>query len=153
MPKIELDAIVPNKGSGYPEPFRALPAKKSWLEVGEAGGLTQFGASLMTIEPGGISSQRHWHEHEDEFLLMTDGELVLVEDESETLMRCGDMATFKAGVANGHHMVNRSSTEAKFLVIGTRSSKDVCHYPDIDLRFECDESGDRFVNRAGKIYE
>lgn len=153
MPKIDIASIVPNKGSGYPEPFRELASRKSWLELGQAANLTQFGVSLMTIEPGGISSQRHWHEGEDEFLLMLSGELVLVEEDGETIMRTGDMAGFKAGVANGHHMVNRSNTEAKFLIVGTSAASDICHYPDIDLRYENDENGDRFVNKAGIPYE
>lgn len=126
---------------------------KSWLELGNAASLTQFGVNLMTIEPSGMSSQRHWHEGEDEFLLMLSGELVLVEENEETIMRTGDMAGFKAGVENGHHMVNRSSDEAKFLVVGTIANPDICHYPDIDLRFEADEKGERFVNKAGTEYE
>ncbi len=153
MPKIELESIVPNSGSSYPEPFRDLASKKSWLELGKAAGLNQFGVSLMTIESGGISSQRHWHECEDEFLLMLSGELVLVEEDGETIMHSGDMAGFKAGVANGHHMVNRSTADAKFLVVGTSATNDVCHYPEIDLRFETDENGERFVNKAGDLYE
>ena len=153
MPKIDIASITPNKGSSYPEPFREDASHKSWLELGQAAGLTQFGASLMTIEPGSISSQRHWHEGEDEFLMMLSGELVLVEEDGESIMRFGDVAGFKAGVANGHHMVNRSNEEAKFLVIGTSATKDTCHYPDIDLRFETDENGERFVNKAGVPYK
>jgi len=153
MPKIDIASITPDKGSSYPEPYREMAAKKTWLELGKAAGLSQFGASLMTIEPGSISSQRHWHEEEDEFLMMLSGELVLVEEGHETIMRTGDMAGFKAGVANGHHMVNRSNEEAKFLVVGTSATNDVCHYPDIDLRFEADENGERFVNKAGVPYE
>ena len=153
MPKIDIASITPNKGSSYPEPYREMAAKKTWLELGKAAGLTQFGASLMTIEPGSISSQRHWHEGEDEFLMMLSGELVLVEENSETIMRAGDMAGFKAGVANGHHMVNRSNEEAKFLIVGTSATIDTCHYPDIDLQFEADENGQRFVNKAGVPYK
>ncbi len=153
MPKIDLNEIEPNSGSSYPDPFNEVASHKSWLEVGQAANLTQFGVSLMTIEPGSISSQRHWHESEDEFLLMLSGELVLVEEDGETHMKSGDMAGFKAGVANGHHMVNRSSSEAKFLVVGTSATHDICHYPDIDLRFESDENGERFVNKAGDPYE
>ncbi len=153
MPKIDIALIEPNSGSSYPEPFDDLPSRKSWLELGKAASLTQFGVNLMTIEPGGISSQRHWHEGEDEFLLMMSGELVLVEEDGETTMRTGDMAGFKAGVANGHHMVNRSGEEAKFLVVGTSATTDICHYPDIDLRFESNETGERFVTKAGIPYE
>lgn len=153
MPKIDIASITPSKGSSYPEPFREMASKKSWLELGQAAGLTQFGASLMTIEPGSISSQRHWHEGEDEFLMMLSGELVLVEEDSETIMRSGDVAGFKAGVSNGHHMVNRSNEDAKFLVVGTSATKDICHYPDIDLRFEADENGERFVSKSGVPYK
>ena len=153
MPKIDIASITPEKGSSYPEPYREMAAQKTWLELGKAAGLTQFGASLMTIEPGSISSQRHWHEGEDEFLMMLSGELVLVEEDSETIMRAGDVAGFKAGVANGHHMVNRSNDEAKFLVVGTSATIDTCHYPDIDLRFEADENGQRFVTKAGVPYK
>ncbi len=85
--------------------------------------------------------------------MMLSGELVLVEDNSETIMRSGDVAGFKAGVANGHHMVNRSNEDANFLVVGTSASKDICHYPDIDLRFESDENGERFVNKSGVPYK
>ena len=153
MPVIDVDSIVPNSGSTYPKPFDEIASKKSWLELGQAAGLTQFGVSMMTIEPGGMSSQRHWHEGEDEFLLMISGELVLVEENKETVMRSGDMAGFKAGIENGHHMVNRSEGEAKFLIVGTSAANDICHYPDIDLRFEANEKGDRYVNKAGIAYK
>ncbi len=153
MPVIDVDSIVPNSGSNYPKPFDEIASKKSWLELGQAAGLTQFGVSMMTIEPGGMSSQRHWHEGEDEFLLMISGELVLVEENKETVMRSGDMAGFKAGIENGHHMVNRSEGEAKFLIVGTSAANDICHYPDIDLRFEANEKGDRYVNKAGIAYK
>ena len=153
MPIIDPDSITANSGSSYPEPFDKVVSQKSWLALGEAANLTQFGVNLMTIEPGGISSQRHWHEGEDEFLLVLEGELVLVEENGETVMRSGDMAGFKAGVENGHHMMNRSSDAAKFLVVGTTATYDICHYPDIDLRFEADEKGERFVNKAGIAYK
>ncbi len=153
MPIIDVDSIVPNSGSSYPKPFDEIASKKTWLELGQAAGLTQFGVSMMTIEPGGMSSQRHWHEGEDEFLLMISGELVLVEENNETVMRSGDMAGFKAGIENGHHMVNRSEEEAKFLIVGTSAINDICHYPDIDLRFEANEKGDSFVNKAGIAYK
>ena len=153
MPKIDISSITPKSGSSYPRPFDEIASKKTWLELGQAAGLTQFGVNMMTIEPGGMSSQRHWHEEEDEFLLMISGELVLIENNSETLMRKGDMAGFKAGVKNGHHMVNRSSEDGQFLIIGTSAKNDICHYPDIDLRFEADENGQRFVNKSGIVYK
>ena len=37
--------------------------------------------------PGARSSLRHWHRAEDEFVMVTEGELVLMQDEGEYLMR------------------------------------------------------------------
>ncbi len=114
-------------------------------------GLTQFGANLVRVEPGAWSSLRHWHEEEDEFLIMVSGELVLIEDEGESVMRAGDCAGFPKGSGNGHHLVNRSSEEGVFLVVGTRGSKERCHYPDADLVFVGDEKGERYTTRSGTL--
>ena len=43
------------------------------LHLSVAGGLTQFGAYLDTLEPGVWSSHRHWHSSEDEFLYLLSG--------------------------------------------------------------------------------
>ena len=127
---------VPRKtGSGYPEPYASMMSKRSYLRLGDAGGLTQFGANVTILEPGGMSSMRHWHVHEDEFVLVMEGEVVLVTDDGETEMRVGDCAAFPAGVENGHHFLNRSSAEARFLVIGTRVPNEVVHYSDVDMKF------------------
>jgi uncharacterized cupin superfamily protein len=136
MPKIDLDAAPTFKGSRYPKPFDAPCQGRAAVRVGSAGGLTQFGVNLVTLAPGAWASQRHWHEKEDEFVYVLSGELVLVEDDGEVTLRPGDCAAWKAGVHNGHHLINRSdSHEARFLVVGTRDDADWGEYPDIDLRF------------------
>lgn len=133
MPKIDTAALTAISRTGYLEPYRAAVSGRSWTAVTEAGGLTQFGANLVTLAPGAWSSQRHWHSAEDELVVVLTGELVLVEDGGETVMRPGDIATFPADVANGHHLQNRSTSAATFLAIGTdRASEDECHYPDVD---------------------
>jgi uncharacterized cupin superfamily protein len=133
MPKIDPDALPVSSQSGYLAPFKAAVAGRSWRAIGAAGGLSQFGANLVTLPPGAWSSQRHWHSAEDELVVMLTGTLVLVEDGGETTLGPGDIATFKAGVANGHHLQNRSAAAATFLAIGTDwPSEDECHYPDID---------------------
>ncbi|MBC8117071.1 MAG: cupin domain-containing protein [Candidatus Saccharimonas sp.] len=94
----------------------------------------QFGANLVTLAPGAWSSQRHWHSAEDELVVMLSGTLVLVENGGETDLHPGDIATFAAGVADGHHLQNRSAAAARFLAIGTdRPDVDECHYPDVDM--------------------
>ena len=136
MPKIDLAKAPSFKGSRYPQPFDAPCQGRAAVQAGIAGGLTQFGVNLVTLAPGAWASQRHWHEKEDEFVYVLLGDLVLVEDDGEVTLRPGDCAAWKAGVRNGHHLINRSgSNEARFLVVGTRDNEDWGEYPDIDLRF------------------
>lgn len=119
--------------TGYLEPYRATVAGRSWRGLGAAGGLTDFGANLVTIEPGAWSSQRHWHSAEDEFVVVLSGELTLVTDAGAETLRPGACAAFPKGVRNAHHLQNRSDAVATFLAIGTdRPDEDECHYPDID---------------------
>jgi uncharacterized cupin superfamily protein len=152
VPKIDI-ALVPERNStSYPEPFGRAVAGRFWRALGQAAGLTQFGVNLVRLAPGAWSSQRHWHEQEDEFLLMLEGELVLVEDEGETVMRPGDSAGFKAGVTNGHHLINRTDEDAVFLVVGTRASSERAHYPDVDLALEANDGRFRYMNKKGEPY-
>jgi uncharacterized cupin superfamily protein len=152
MPKIELGEVPIRSHTYYPAPFDAAVKGRSWQALGEAAGLTQFGVNLARLKPGAASSQRHWHENEDEFLIVLEGELVLIEDEGETVLRPGDAAGFKAGVPNGHHLINRSDRDGVFLVVGTRAPTERGHYPDIDLVFEKTAAGSRFTNKGGKPF-
>ena len=133
MAKIDLTKVPRKTGSGYPEPYASMMNKRSYLRLGDVGGLTQFGANITILEPGGVSSMRHWHVHEDEFAMVTQGEVVLVNNDGETVMRAGDCAAFPAGVENGHHFLNRSDAEARFLVIGTRAPTETVYYSDVDM--------------------
>ncbi len=152
MPKLDLSAIPQRGGTSYPAPFAAAMQGRTYQRLGDAGVLTQFGVNICRLAPGAWSSQRHWHENEDEFVMMLSGELVLVEDDGEHPMCPGDCATFKAGVSNGHHLVNRSGAEAAFLVVGTRAGTEHAHYPDIDLAYAMDAAGRRFTRKDGRPY-
>jgi uncharacterized cupin superfamily protein len=149
MPKLDLEAIEQTNRTGYPPPHDAPMAKRHYRRLAPAAGLEDFGASHVTLEPGGISSQRHWHEGEDEFVVMLAGEAVLVEDEGETVMRAGDCAAFPKGVANGHHLVNRTAAACTFIAIGKPSASD-CHYPDVDLHL--DAARGAFVRKDGSAF-
>jgi len=149
MPKLDLDSIEQNNRTGYPQPFAADMVKRWSRRLTPATGLTDFGATHVVLEPGGISSQRHWHEAEDELVVMVSGEAMLVEDEGETLMRAGDVAVFLKGVPNGHHFVNRSDADCVFVAIGKPAASD-CHYPDIDLRLDGKTSS--FTHKDGTPY-
>ncbi len=106
MPVIDPDKATKKNGSGYPEPHANAMKKRWYQRIGDLAGLTQFGVNLVTLEPGGKSSLRHWHSSEDEFVLVTEGELILVQDSGETVMLAGAMAAFKAGDPDGHHLIN-----------------------------------------------
>jgi uncharacterized cupin superfamily protein len=134
MPKIDVTALPVRTGSNYLPPYDGPVLGRTWVAVAAAAGLCRFGANLVTLESGAWSSQRHWHSHEDEMVVMLSGEAVLVEGDGETTLRPGDIACFPAGVANGHHLQNRSALPCQFLAIGNDAIEiDECTYPDIDM--------------------
>ena len=142
MPKIDMSMLPVNTGTIYPAPYAAEMVGRSSIRVGDAGGLTQFGANIVILEPNAKSSLRHWHLNEDEFVMVSQGEVVLIDDHGETPMVAGECATFPANDQNGHHFVNRSKFEARFLVVGTKAPSEVATYSDIDLMIEV--SGGKF---------
>jgi uncharacterized cupin superfamily protein len=152
MPKIDIASLKLENTSGYPEPFRQAVAGRWRKRLGNAVGLSQFGVNLTTLKPGAWSSQRHWHEAEDEFIYVLEGELVVCEDTGETVLKPGDAAGWKANTPNGHCLINRSQRDAVYLEVGTRAAKETAHYPDIDMRVERDENGARYMRKSGEIY-
>lgn len=134
MKKIDIAQAPTRFGTGYPPPYDApCNARKRW-RLGAAAGLTQFGVNLLRLPPGQWSSQRHWHHANDEFVMVLEGEVVLVTDAGEEVLRAGDCAGFRAGDPDGHHLQNRSDREAVLLEVGSSFPHDVAEYPDIDLR-------------------
>jgi uncharacterized cupin superfamily protein len=119
------------------------------MRLGDAAGLTQFGANLVILAPGGRSSLRHWHHAEDEFVMVTEGELVLVQDEGEYVMHPGDCAAWPAGDRNGHCFLNRTDREARFLVVGSKAAHEVVTYSDEDLMIEVNDGKPALLYRDG----
>ena len=120
--------------------------------LSDPGGLTQFGAFVEILPPGSRSSFRHWHETEDEMVMMLSGEVVLVEN-VETPLRPGDVVCWPAGQAVGHCLHNRSTGAARYLVIGTRRDRDRVHYPDHDLIAEKRGTGRAWFHADGRVRE
>lgn len=136
MPKLDLDAIPQSNRTGYPAPYDADVAGRWYRRLAPSAGLTVMGASHVVLKPGAWSSQRHWHAEEDELVVILSGEAVLVEDESETLLRAGDVAAWPKGVRNGHTLQNRSNADCVLIAISAGDAdKDWGEYPDIDLKF------------------
>lgn len=154
MPKLDLDAIPQLNRTGYPPEHAGQVAGRLYRRLSPAGGLSQFGASHVVLKPGAWSSQRHWHDEEDELLVMLSGEAVLVEDaigenDGRTLLTAGDVCAWPKGVTNGHHLRNESEADCSFVVIGSNSPGGG-GYSDIDMLFTAD---DRYVHKDGSPYE
>ena len=152
MPKIDIESMEWTGGCSYPPLLDEIAKGRFRKRLGDVVGLDQFGVNLTKLEPGSGSALRHWHEEQDEFVYIVSGEVVLVEDEGEFILKPGDAAAFKANVPNGHHLVNRSGADAVYLEIGTRSPQERGHYPDNDLAYISDENGDRFTRKNGEAY-
>jgi uncharacterized cupin superfamily protein len=150
MPKIDIAAAPERRGSGYPAPFDAPCAERVRRRLSDAGGLVDFGVNLMRLPPDAWSSQRHWHSAEDEFVYVIQGEVTLIEDGGETMLRAGDCAAFPKGSGNGHHLINRSGAMAIYLEVGARSADDVTTCSDIDMMSA--HADGRFVHKNGAPY-
>ncbi len=152
MPKIDIDKIAIDTATGYPAPFYKAVEGRSRKRLGNAVGLDQFGVNLCTLKPGAASSQRHWQHGEDEFVYMLQGEVVLCEDGGETVLKPGDAAGWKAGVPNGHCLINRSDRDAVFIEVGSRKPAEEVTYPDIDMHFIRDGANRRYTRKSGEPY-
>jgi len=149
MPALDPATVDELTGSGYPPPLDAPCRGRAKRALGDALGLTHFGVNLRRLGPGAWSAQRHWHTHEDEFVYVLEGEVTLVTDAGEQVLGPGMAAGFKAGVADGHHLVNRTDHPAVYLEVGDRSKDDEVHYPDVDLFVA---RGRRMCHRNGEPY-
>jgi uncharacterized cupin superfamily protein len=148
-PKL-LAAVV---GTLYPSPFDQPCRTRERRKLGDAAGLTQFGVNLLRLPPGAWSSQRHWHTEGDEFVYVLSGEVTLVTDAGDELLRPGDAAGFKAGDRNGHCLQNRSGADALALEIGTRVPGDAADYPGIDMLAPAGGKPAAYTHRDGTPYE
>jgi len=133
FPVLDPENLPVETRTSYPEPFRDTVEGRGVRGVGDALGLRNFGVNLITLQPGAASAQRHWHSHEDEFVLIVDGTLTLIMDAGERDLGPGMVAGFVAGTPDGHCLVNRGTEPATFLVVGDRLPQDDCHYPDVNL--------------------
>jgi uncharacterized cupin superfamily protein len=151
-PVIDPEAAPKRVGSGYPAPFAEPCKARVKRQLGEAAGLKNFGVNLTELPPGAWSSQRHWHTRQDEFIYVVEGELTLVTDAGETLLKPGMCAGFPAGKPDGHHLINKSDRKAVYLEIGDRTPGDEADYPDLDMEIRWMDGKLTFIHRDGTRY-
>jgi uncharacterized cupin superfamily protein len=149
--KIDVQSAQAITGSRYPAPYHEPCMQRIRRRLADAAQLSQFGVNLTRLPAGTWSSQRHWHSAEDEFIYVLEGEVILVTDSGEEWLRAGDCAGFRANVADGHHLQNRSAQDALYLEVGSRRpSDDEVIYPDVDLKAL--KGGAGYVHRNGQPY-
>ena len=152
MPKVDISKAAVRTIAAYPGGLHKGSEGRTKIMLGDVVGLTQFGVNLTRLQPGAWSAQRHWHRHEDEFVYILDGELTLVTDQGERVLRAGMAATFPAGAPDGHQLINRGTTTATYLEVGTRSPVEEVTYPDADLHLRRNPEGRVWANKKGVPY-
>jgi uncharacterized cupin superfamily protein len=153
MPKRIAPQDLPvHTGTFYPPPYDEPCRARERRKLGDAAGLTQFGVNLLRLAPGVWSSQRHWHLKQDEFVYVLEGEVVLITNTGEEVLKAGDCAGFKAGEQDGHHLQNRSDRDVLLLEVGTRTPGDGAAYPGIDLVYPPDGVPALYTRMDGTPY-
>ncbi|HAZ45107.1 MAG TPA: cupin [Cyanobacteria bacterium UBA11369] len=149
---IEPEKIPDRKTSNYPDQFKPLVAGRIKKRLGDAAGLKNFGVNLVKLEPGSCSALRHWHNNQDEFIYILSGEVTLVTNAGEQILKPGMAAGFPAGEADGHHLINRSNGIVEYLEVGDRTPNDSVTYPDNDLIAKDDCGSWVFTHKDGSPY-
>ena len=152
LPVVDPADVAEKRGSGYPEPFRSRMGDRVKRRLGDACGLTKFGVNLVTLAPGAQSALRHWHTLDDEFVYVLSGEVVLVTNDGDQVLRTGMAAGYPAGKKDAHHFINRSNMPATYLEIGNRTEGDNAFYPDDDLMWVEDENRTFAAHKDGRRY-
>ena len=153
LPALDPATVEQIRRSGYPEPYRSRMGDRAKQRLSDACGLTKFGVNLVTLAPGAQSALRHWHTLEDEFVYVLSGEVALITNNGEQILRAGMCAGYPAGNRDGHHMINRSDAAAQYLEIGSRIEGDNAFYPDDDLMWVETEGGTIAAHKDGKRHE
>ena len=148
-PALDPMSLEPRTGSGYPEPYRSRVLPREKRALGDAFGLTTIGVSHTVLPPGKESSMRHWHSHEEEFIYVLSGEVVLRTDAGEQSLTAGMCVGFPLGTGDAHQLVNRSSAPAVYLEISNRDARDCACYPDVDLQYHGAHAAVKFTRKDG----
>ncbi len=152
IPALDPMSLEPRTGSGYPEPFRSRCLPREKRQLGNALGLSRIGINQTTLPPGKESSMRHWHSHDEEFVYVLAGEVVLITDAGEQTLTAGMCAGFPLGTSDGHQLVNRSSQTAVYLEVSNRDAEDRAFYPDVDLQYNGANAPVLFTRKDGSKF-
>ena len=154
LPAVDPTVLPARTTSGYPSPFRERVLPREKRALGDAAGLTKIGINLTTLPPGKESSMRHHHSHEEEFVYVLEGEITLVTNDGEQVLRAGMCAGFPCGKDDAHQLINRSDKPVRYLEVGNRDTDDFVEYPDVDMALHRDAAGKFvFTHKDGSPYK
>jgi uncharacterized cupin superfamily protein len=148
-PALDPMTIAPRTSSGYPEPYRSRVVPREKRALGDALGLVKIGINHTTLPPGKESSMRHWHSHEEEFIFVLSGEVVLRTDAGEQVLHAGTCCGFPLGTTDGHQLINRSAAPAVYLEMSNRDALDQAVYSDIDMRWNAPDAPGVYTRKDG----
>jgi uncharacterized cupin superfamily protein len=149
---VAADAAPRARRSIYPAPFAMRVAGRTKRVLGDLFGLRSFGVNLTELAPGAISSLRHAHAVQDEFVFVLEGQPTLCTNQGRTVLAPGMCAGFRAGTGDAHHLVNETPARVVYLEIGVRRPGDRATYPDDDLVAIATEAGWRFARKDGSPF-
>jgi uncharacterized cupin superfamily protein len=156
IPALDPATVAPKTASGYPEPYRSRVLPREKRALGDALGLRTIGINQTTLPPGKESSMRHWHTHEEEFIYVLSGEVVLKTDIGEQVLAAGMCAGFPVASdvkqGDGHQLINRGSVPAVYLEVSNRDPRDQAFYADVDLHFHGADAAVRFTRKDGSKF-
>ncbi len=152
-PAIDPMTIEAGAGTLYPVHLDCPAETRIKRRLGDALGLTKFGVNLSILPPGAWSAFRHWHEQEDEFVYILEGEATLVTDAGEQILGPGSAAGFPGGKADGHVLKNNSENNVVYLEVGNRFDDEDVHYPDVDLHLEKRPGKLQYYDKKGNPLE
>ena len=152
-PAFDPKDLPETSSTGYPEPYKSRVAGRHRRRLGDHAGLKNFGVNLTRLDPGAESSMRHWHEKQDEFIYVIEGEITLVADAGRQKLRPGMAAGFPAGKADGHQLVNETDKPVLYLEAGDRTPDDSASYPDVDLAVRMVDRKWVFTHKDGSAFK
>ena len=140
------------KVSFYPEPFASRMLGRQKRQLGELFGLKNFGVNLTSLAANAVSSLRHSHTKQDEFVYIVQGRPTLHTDEGRLQLSPGMCVGFRAGTGSAHHLRNETTDDVLYLEIGDRTPGDEVTYPDDDLQIVRVDGKTQHAHKDGTPY-
>jgi uncharacterized cupin superfamily protein len=89
-----------------------------------------LGFHLEILNPGCFSCPYHYHEKEEELVIVIEGEAIIRQNDRFLKIKKMDLIFFPTGPEHVHQIYNHTEKPFHYFVLSNRAVDDVCHYPD-----------------------